>query len=126
MDIPYVCQCSPQIVHIRSQDGLTPQSPVLTYGEQGTSKPGVNADDHAIIHTDRNPPRELNGERRLVKKPIRVVPESPNHKLRPESRVNYAKVYTIEHNVKVCFIGQIHKDSEAAFFTDCKRTLTLD
>jgi hypothetical protein len=37
--------------------------------------------------------------------------------------VNYSKIYTIEHNLKVCFIGQIHKDSEATFFTAAKTTL---
>jgi hypothetical protein len=31
------------------------------------------------------------------------------------SRLNYAKVYTIEHNVKVCFVGRIHKNSMGEF-----------
>jgi hypothetical protein len=31
------------------------------------------------------------------------------------SRINYAKVYTVEHNVKVCFIGRIHKESKKEF-----------
>jgi hypothetical protein len=50
------------------------------------------------------------------------MPDSLRERLRPESRINYAKVYTVEHNVKVCFIGEIHKDSEAIFFADFKRT----
>jgi hypothetical protein len=43
---------------------------------------------------------------------------STREKLEPESRVNYAKVYTIEHNIRVCFIGKIHTDSRATFETD--------
>jgi hypothetical protein len=59
----------------------------------------------------------LPGEKKLLKKPVRVTSTSPKDKLDKASRVNYSKVYTIEHNLKVCFIGQIHKDSEAIFFT---------
>jgi hypothetical protein len=58
----------------------------------------------------------------LFKKPIRVDNSPAREKLSKESRVNYSKVYTVEHNAKVCFIGNIHKDSEAAFFTDFRRT----
>jgi hypothetical protein len=42
------------------------------------------------------------------------------------SRINYAKIYTIEHNLKVCFIGTIHADSRAVFFTDFKRVFEDD
>jgi hypothetical protein len=35
--------------------------------------------------------------------------------------VNYSKFYTIEHNLKVCFIGRIHDDSKAIFFTEVRR-----
>jgi hypothetical protein len=51
-----------------------------------------------------------------------VITESPREKLRKESRVNYSKIYTVEHNVRVCFIGKVHEDSEATFCTDFKRT----
>ena len=37
--------------------------------------------------------------------------------LKPESRVNYGKLYTVEHNAKVCFIGEIH----AKFITTFNR-----
>lgn len=100
---------------------LTPCSPILTYGKQGTAKPGVKAEYHAIIHEGREAPKELDGEPRLLKKPIRVVLDSPREKLRKESRVNYSKLYTVEHNVKVCFIGKLHKDSTTTFFTDFQR-----
>lgn len=48
-------------------------------------------------------------------------PLTSQDKLLPASRVNYSKVYTVEHNVKVCFIGKIHEESEKTFFTDFKR-----
>jgi hypothetical protein len=89
----------------------------LTYGYQGTNKPGVKAEYHAMIYTGREVPSSLPGEQ-LVRRAVRVEPSSPEEKLDPKSRVNYAKVYTIEHNIRVCFIGKIHADSRATFETD--------
>ena len=36
--------------------------------------------------------------------------EVPDEKLAKESRVNYSKLVTVEHNVKVFFIGHIISD----------------
>jgi hypothetical protein len=91
----------------------------LTYGSQGTNKPGVKAEYHAMIYTDEKVPSPLPGEQ-LVKRAVRMEPSSPEEKLDLESRVNYAKVYTIEHNIRVCFIGKIHANSRATFDTDFK------
>lgn len=96
-------------------------SPILTYGNQGTAKSGVKAEYHAIIYTSYKPPKELDREPKLLKRPVRAVTEQKSERLRPESRVNYSKIYTVEHNVKVVFIGKIHKDSEATFFADFQR-----
>jgi hypothetical protein len=91
----------------------------LTYNCQGTKKPGATAADHAIIFTGRMAPDPLPGENGMYHRPIRVEPFKLE-RLAPESRVNYAKIYTIEHNVKVCSVGKIHEDSEATFFEDFK------
>jgi len=94
--------------------------PILTYRRQGTSKPGVKPQDHAIIYTeDKNnkgeKPTEAPGEEKLYNVPIRMNPRTPRDQLDPLSRLNYAKVYTIEYNVKVCFIGEIAEDSKDDF-----------
>jgi hypothetical protein len=62
----------------------------------------------------------LLGERGPYRWPIRMQPLTERDKLLPESRLNYSKVYTIEHNIKVCFIGRIHDESEVTFFMDFK------
>lgn len=95
----------------------------MTYGKRGTTKPGVKYEDHAIIYTGSQAPAELPDENRLIKKPVRVDNYSNRGRLSIESRVNYAKLYTIEYNAKVCFIGKIHKDSEATFFMEIRRML---
>ncbi len=79
----------------------------MTYEGQGCRKHGVHQEDHAIIYTSR--PVQFIGEERMTKTPIRVRPYTSQHKLEAASRLNYAKVYTIEYNVKVWFIGEIRK-----------------
>lgn len=46
--------------------------------------------------------------------PIRVDPDEKGSKLNPCSRVNFGKVYTIEHNVKVKSWGMVNRDSMQA------------
>lgn len=94
----------------------------MTYGGQGVKKRGVKAKHHTIIHTGK--PVALKGEKEkgLTKKPIRVEPAGPRHKLDDASRLNYAKTYTVEYNVKVWFIGKIHTKSEWQLVTDYNRT----
>jgi hypothetical protein len=69
----------------------------------------VNPDDHAIIYTGSNP-SQFEGEI-LGYDPIQVLPKSSRDKLDRSSRVNYAKIYTVEHNLKVGFIGWIADSS---------------
>jgi hypothetical protein len=92
--------------------------PIVTYGSQGTNKRGVHANHHTIIYTEQ--PRMIHGEgaRGLTKRPIRVIPYEPQHKLDPASRLNYAKIYTVEHNVKVWFIGKLAEESEQTVVID--------
>jgi hypothetical protein len=42
--------------------------------------------------------------------PIRITPNKERDRLDPRSRINYCKLYTIEHNVKVYDFGMVHKD----------------
>jgi len=76
-------------------------------------KSGANLSSHAIVYMskegDKNP--EPHAGEDLILDPIRVVPKSDRDKLHPDSRINYAKLYTVEHNVKVFFIGEVHKKS---------------
>lgn len=83
-------------------------------------KGGVKSDDHAVIYMSKDPkasPPAVQGEN-LGKSPIRVVPKSHRDKLDVLSRVNYAKIYTVEHNVKVWFIGEIAPESIKTFMVD--------
>lgn len=51
-----------------------------------------------------------------------MEPKTYRDQLDPTSRLNYAKIYTVEYNVKVCFIGKIHEDSRKYFNRDFNLT----
>jgi len=114
--IVYVCKISVSIVPL--EICWISFRPINTYGEQGTNKYGVHATDHAIFYTDEPVAFDGETERGLTKTPIRMVPYSPRHKLSKSSRLNYAKLYTVECNVKVWFIGKIHHNSEHQLSAD--------
>jgi hypothetical protein len=93
---------------------VIPTRPILTYGAQGVLKRGVHPEDHAVVYSSRSEgPFELEREKGLMTKhPIRIEVTKDIHKLDPLSRLNYAKLYTVEHNVKVLFIGRVAKSYE--------------
>jgi hypothetical protein len=108
-----------RFVIINAMDGHCICLPIMTYGGQGVNKKGVHARHHAVIYSTEEPV-VASGEKEkgMTKRPIRVTVSSPRHKLDSFSRINYAKPYTVEHNVKVWFIGRVHKNSEWQLGTD--------
>jgi hypothetical protein len=92
--------------------------PIATYGGRGVAKPGVVKSEHGIIYTGRNAPNPskaelvtLPNEARMRSEPIRVDPDTPLDKLDPMSRINYAAVSTVQHNIKVKSMGNVNRNS---------------
>ncbi|OCK85582.1 hypothetical protein K432DRAFT_286426, partial [Lepidopterella palustris CBS 459.81] len=85
--------------------------PIQTYGGRGVADKIKS--HHAIIYTGSTPPEPLTEERPRhhwelpLGHPIRVVPTKIWEKLDPISRVNFQKIYTVEHNVKVSDFGRV-------------------
>jgi len=94
----------------------------MTYQGQATRKLGVKPEHHAIIYTGIKPSREIDQEEKLQCNPIRVLPTTPRDKLAMESRINYAKLYNVELNVNVCFIGTIALSSQPKLYADFDAT----
>jgi hypothetical protein len=82
--------------------------PIVSYQNQGTLKPGVDAAEHALVYTSSKPPQPLKDER-LDMHAIKVEPEG-RQKLSATSRINFGKVYTVEHTAKVCSLGKIARE----------------
>lgn len=85
------------------------RSPILTYGKQGTTKPGLHPEHHGMIYNGESAPPLLPNEKPLAIPAVRMILQSGRkvEHLDPASRVNYAKIYTVEHNVKCVIIGSI-------------------
>jgi hypothetical protein len=79
---------------------------ISTYSNRGTTKPGVNPNEHAPVVRQGYGPYVLPGEQGL-KEPIEIKLENEQIDISPVSRINFGKVYPIEHNVKVKNIGRV-------------------
>jgi hypothetical protein len=96
---------------------LTPLArPISTYGGRGCGKSGLTKGHHCIIYTGRDEPKMLKDEKPAKGEPgmmssIRVHARDRKEKMFDESRVNFGKMYTVEHNVKVYDFGDVHKSS---------------
>lgn len=82
--------------------------PILTYGGKGCKKHGVKPEKHGIVYERGQKSKRLDGEPSLGFAPVRVEMTENGEKISRESRVNYSKLVTVEHNVKVFFIGHVY------------------
>ncbi|KAI0201021.1 hypothetical protein F4808DRAFT_469971 [Astrocystis sublimbata] len=81
--------------------------PILTYDRRGCGKKGVRPSKHGIIYAVGQKPKLLRNEPELGFSPVPLDIYAEGETLARESRVNYSKLVTIEHNVKVFFIGRV-------------------
>ncbi|KAI0407494.1 hypothetical protein F4802DRAFT_24503 [Xylaria palmicola] len=98
--------------------------PILTYDRRGCGKKGVRPNKHGIIYAVGQKPRLLKNEPELGFDPVPLEIYAEGETLARESRVNYSKLVTIEHNVKVFFIGRIpypYFDSVSYAVDECWR-----
>ena len=90
---------------------------ISTYGGQGTKKHGFNKADreaHAIAYSTGHKAARLQDEAKLPKDPIEIHPVSrAGHveRLDVASRIDFARVRTVEHNVRVKNIGEVAQNS---------------
>ncbi len=88
---------------------------IHTYRKLGVAKKSVNKNEHAIIYTTNTAPRpkpsELPraGEGGMLRS-IRINRSPHTEHLHPMSRINFGRVYTVEHNVKVFDYGDVTND----------------
>jgi hypothetical protein len=85
---------------------LTTVRAITTHSGKGAAQ--KNASEHGIVYTGKEPPPPLNTERGMLTAAIRIDPFEGSGPLHRASRVNYAKTYTIEHNVKVKPYGTVN------------------
>lgn len=69
--------------------------------------------EHGIVYTGKEAPVASPAEIGMQPYAIRVIPDDGRDKLDYMTRVNYGKVYTVEHNVKVRRFGVVDQKSLA-------------
>ena len=106
-----------RFIVIREADTYSSCLPIASYGQRGVGKPGVKKAEHSIIHTGRHPPQPLDAElpsrdeNGMRPQPIRIDTDDPTDKLDVFSRLDYGKVHTIQHNIKVRSFGKVNPKS---------------
>jgi hypothetical protein len=80
--------------------------PILTYSGRGSVKPGSDSDEHCVVYT-RQASLSDHVQGQLLT-PLRVDPDYPRAVLESMSRINFGKLYTIEHNTKVKAFGIVN------------------
>ncbi|CAF9940894.1 MAG: hypothetical protein HETSPECPRED_002670 [Heterodermia speciosa] len=95
------------VVRARPKQGYSMCLRITTHNGHGTVGKLIMQREHSIIYTGEEAPARLPEEKKLNKDPIQVIPVENAEPLDPLSRINYAKPYPIEHNVKVCEVGMV-------------------
>jgi hypothetical protein len=110
---------------------LIHRSPIATYGKQGCGKSGLAKWQHCIVYTGRDVPELLPGEaprktEQGMLTPIRVRATRRGGSMYKESRINFAKLYTVEHNVKVYDFGDVHENFVGQLIASWEWVLNCD
>ncbi|KXJ86596.1 hypothetical protein Micbo1qcDRAFT_236887 [Microdochium bolleyi] len=103
-----------RFIVVSSRAGYSNCVAIFTYGRQGCAKHGVHPEDHGQVYDDRYQIPDLRPhEPRLGFEPlpVTILPQVADlETLDESSRVHYVKLYTVEHNIPVQFIGTINPD----------------
>lgn len=83
---------------------------ISTYGGQGAAKEDVRSHDHAVVYSSQNQEPLPWEEENITLGAFPVIIEEAGEVLGVMSRLDFGKVYTVEHNVKVLRIGRISPD----------------
>ena len=80
---------------------------IYTYSGQGATKSNVRPQDHALVYTHGSEEPTPLPEEQSKKGAFPIIVEEPTETIDPMSRLDFSRIYTVEHNVKVLKIGRI-------------------
>lgn len=85
--------------------------PISTYQGKATANAGITAQDHAAIIPIGSEVQLHPDEQVLKKAPLQIKVEDDKISIDPMSRVNFARVSTLEYNLKVRNVGRVVAES---------------
>jgi hypothetical protein len=100
-----------RFVVVRGGLGYSLCCPIQTYQKRGTTKQRIKLEHHAIVYTAGTEPILLPEEQSPGMGYFSVIVEDKSVTIDASSRLNFGKIYTVEHNIKVRNIGKINKAS---------------
>lgn len=83
--------------------------PIQTYNGRGCIDQ-VGKEFFGIIYTSTTAPTPMTGEEKMTKTPIRLNARHPADSLHESSRINYSKLYRVDHSVRVKDLGLVDID----------------
>jgi hypothetical protein len=98
-----------RFVTIRSRPAHCLCLPISTYRGKGATKQGMQTGDHAAVlaYQDQDVLDDSWTEEGLKDTPIYVKVEDPSLSIDRTSRINFAKVLTVDYNLRVRNIGRV-------------------
>lgn len=93
-------------VVVKEKQGCSICLSLNTFNGQGTLKARIRPDDFAAVYDSRGQP-DINFGETLNKEPFPIIVENPTQTIDNMSRLNFGKVYTVEHNTSVLKIGRV-------------------
>ena len=81
--------------------------PLNTFNKQGTEKAGIRVENYSAVYDSREFDPDLGREEKLTKDPFPILVEDAQEKIDRKSLLNFGRVYTVEHNIKVLKVGRI-------------------
>jgi hypothetical protein len=99
-----------RMIVVRQRYGYCWCVSINTYGGRGLvgkNRSDAEVQSHTIVYESTSRPAMFKEEQGLMTKESIAVDMVPGHTLDKASRLNYAKVCTVEHNVKVMDIGMV-------------------
>ncbi|EFQ99402.1 hypothetical protein MGYG_02414 [Nannizzia gypsea CBS 118893] len=104
-----------RMVVVKNEQGCSWCLAIYTYGERGLMKPGIDLKTHSVIHVRGTQPEYYGSGRVPGISPIMINPYTPRDQLHPKSCLNFGKVFTVDHNIKVKPIGQVSEECMRVF-----------
>lgn len=94
--------------------------PITTYGGRGVAKRGMKKSEHVVVYSENQLPAEDPGERpergeaAMRRETVRILTDRPTESLDPMSRLDLARAYTIQHNIKARSFGMVQVKARAS------------
>jgi hypothetical protein len=113
-------------VVIQKRQGSSLCCPIHTYRKQGTTKLRVGAEYHAIVYAAGSKPELLPQEQSPGMGSFPIVVEDKFVTIDKTSRLNFGKIYTVEHNIKVRNVGKVEKEAVPRLMAALLKSIGID